>query len=114
MIEGVQSLTTDGHRRAPTKEMLVCWVVDAWNAILSAMIEHSFKKCGISGNLDGTEDDIMFDDVCLTHVAPVGSNASTTETSSDDDDSIMWDDAAVPIPAAFFDSDDDSEYEGFH
>ena len=70
------------------------------------MIEHSFKKCGISCNLDGTEDDIIFDDVCPAHAAPVGSNAATTETSSDDDDSDMWDDAAVPIPAVFFDSDD--------
>ena len=49
MIEGVPSLTPAGHRRAPTKEMLV-----SWNAIPSAMIEHSFKKCGISCNLDGT------------------------------------------------------------
>ena len=64
MIEGDPSLTPTGHRRAPTKEMLVSWLVDAWNAIPSAMIEHSFKKCGISCNLDGTEDDIIFDDVC--------------------------------------------------
>ena len=116
MIEGVPSLTPAGHRRAPTKEMLVCWLVDAWNAIPSDMIEHSFKKCGISCNLDGTEDDIIFEDVCPAHAAPVGSNASATESSSDDDDDpIMWDDSAVPIPAAFFDSDDDdSEFEGFH
>ena len=53
MIEGVPSVTPAGHRRAPTKEMLVCWLVDAWNAIPSAMIEHSFEKCGISCNLDG-------------------------------------------------------------
>ena len=116
MIEGVPSLTPAGHRRAPNKEMLVCWLVDAWNAIPSDMIEHSFKKCGISCNLDGTEDDIIFEDVCPAHAAPVGSNASATESSSDDDDDpIMWDDSAVPIPAAFFDSDDDdSEFEGFH
>ena len=77
------------------------------------MIEHSFKKCGISCNLDVTEDDIIFEDVCPAHAAPVGSNASATESSSDDDP-IMWDDSAVPILAAFFDSDDDSEFEGFH
>ena len=78
------------------------------------MTEHSFKKCGISCNLDGTEDDINSQDVCPAHAAPVGSNASATESSSDDDDPIMWDDSAVPIPAAFFDSDNDSEFEGFH
>ena len=71
--------------------MLVCWLVDAWNAIPSEMIEHSFKKCGISCNLDGMEDDSIFDDVCPAHATPVGSNASATESSSDD-----------------------SEFEGFH
>ena len=36
---------------------------------------------------------------------------------SDADDSYsdmdMWDDAAMPVPAAFFDSDDESDFEGF-
>ena len=50
-----------GRRRAPTKEILVQWLVKAWGAIPSAMIEYSYKKCGISNN--GT-DDIVFEDVC--------------------------------------------------
>ena len=36
----------------------------AWGAIPSAMIEYSFKKCGISNNLNGTDDDVIFEDVC--------------------------------------------------
>ena len=35
----------------------------AWGAISSAMAEYNYKKCGISNNLDGTDDDIMFEDV---------------------------------------------------
>ena len=35
------------------------------------MIEHSVKKCGISNNLDGTDNDIMFEDVCPMHAATV-------------------------------------------
>ena len=55
------------HSRWPpscAKEILVQWLVKAWGAIPSAMTEYSFKKCGISKNLEGTDDDIMFEDVC--------------------------------------------------
>ena len=55
------ALTPDGCHCAPAKEILVQWLVKAWGAIPPAMIEHSFKKCGILNN--GT-DDIMFEDVC--------------------------------------------------
>ena len=54
-------LTPGGRRRAPAKEILVQWLVKAWGAIPSAMIEYNYKKCCISNN--GT-DDIMFEDVC--------------------------------------------------
>ena len=50
-----------GCRHAPAKEILVQWLVKAWGAMPSAMIEYNYKKCGISNN--GT-DDIMFEDVC--------------------------------------------------
>ena len=50
-----------GRHRAPTKEILVQWLVKAWSAMPSTMIEYSYKKCTISNN--GT-DDIMFEDVC--------------------------------------------------
>ena len=72
--------------------------------ISTNMIEHSFKKCGISNNLDGMDDDVIFEDVCPMRAPPV--------SDADDSDTDMWDDAAVPVPAAFFDSDD-SDFEGF-
>ena len=50
-----------GCCHVPAKEILVQWLVKAWGAITSAMIEYSYKKCGISNN--GT-DDIMFENVC--------------------------------------------------
>ena len=50
-----------GRRGASAKEIFVQWLVKAWDAIPSAMIEYSYKKCGISNN--GT-DDITFEDVC--------------------------------------------------
>ncbi|KAI0220579.1 Ubiquitin carboxyl-terminal hydrolase 5 [Lamellibrachia satsuma] len=71
MIHGEPSFTPAGHHRAPTKEILIQWLVKVWDAILSAMIEHSFKKCDISNNLDGTDDDIMFEGVDPVHAATV-------------------------------------------
>ena len=58
------ALTPGGRRRAPAKEILVQWLMKAWGAIPSAMIEYNFKKCDISNNLDGMDDNIMFEDVC--------------------------------------------------
>ena len=70
------------------------------------MVAHSFKKCGISNHLDGTEDHVLFEDVCERKAADADSDA-------DSNDACLWDDAVVPVPAAFLDSDDDSDFEGF-
>ncbi|KAI0212702.1 hypothetical protein LSAT2_002357 [Lamellibrachia satsuma] len=51
---------TAPHSRAPANEILIQYLVKAWGAIPSAMIEYSYKKCRISNN--GT--DIMFEDFC--------------------------------------------------
>ena len=54
MIYGEPSLTNAG--RHGRKEILVQWLVKVWDLIPSAMIKHSFKKCGILNNLDGKDD----------------------------------------------------------
>ena len=78
----------------PTLESLCCWVKDAWDSIDKAIIIKSLKKCGISNNLDGTEDDALFD------------NESTSENVPDD------------VPDEFFDSlfnisNDNEDFIGF-
>ena len=79
------SLTPAGHRRVASKELLVHWLVKAWNAIPCAMMEHSFKKCGVSNSHDSTKDTVLFDGVC----------------------------PGKPAKTAFLDSDDESDLEGF-
>ena len=37
------------------------WVKKAWDDISTEIIVKSFKKCGISNALGGTEDDALFD-----------------------------------------------------
>ena len=38
------------------------WVLAAWKAIPESIIVRSFKKCCISNALDGSEDDIQWED----------------------------------------------------
>jgi hypothetical protein len=38
------------------------WVLAAWKAIPESIIVGSFKKCCISNALDGSEDDILWED----------------------------------------------------
>ena len=37
------------------------WVIKAWNGVKPEVIIKSFKKCGISNAMDGTEDDAIFE-----------------------------------------------------
>ncbi|CAG8569906.1 21354_t:CDS:2 [Gigaspora margarita] len=42
--------------------ILICqWILEAWDDISAEMIIKSFKKCGISNKLDGTEDNLLYD-----------------------------------------------------
>ena len=38
-------------------------ILQAWNEIPAKMITASFLKCGITNNLDGTEDDLVYDTI---------------------------------------------------
>lgn len=40
----------------PTKQLVASWVVAAWNRVPKELIEKSFKVCGISNNLNGSEE----------------------------------------------------------
>ena len=59
--------------RKPTLGEVCSWVIKAWNGVKPEMIIKSFKKCGISNAMDGTEDDAIFE-------------LSDSSSSSDDDD----------------------------
>ena len=59
------------------------WVSAAWKAILESIIVISFKKCCISNALDGSEDDVLWED-----------NGDDKDDSDwvTDNDSVMSDD----------------------
>jgi hypothetical protein len=54
------SLTKQGNRRPPEKKTILRWIKEAWASVSPDIIRKSFLKTGISNNLDGTEDDVLF------------------------------------------------------
>ena len=68
-------------RAAPSE--VARWVLAAWKAAPESIIVRSFKKCSISNALDGSEDDILWEDD--------GEDKDGSEWVTDND-SVMSDD----------------------
>lgn len=62
MMDGEKTYTKGGNVRQASLDTVCSWVLEAWNSINSDIVQKSFKKCGISNSLDGTEDDMLWDD----------------------------------------------------
>ena len=61
MASGAPQRTAAGNLKRPLPTV-VQWVKNAWDSIDSKIIKKSFKKCCISNNMDGTEDDRLWED----------------------------------------------------
>lgn len=51
-----QNRTDAGNPRPPSKLLICQWVVSAWNSLPSELIKKSFKVCGLTSKLDGSDD----------------------------------------------------------
>ena len=60
MAEGDHQYMPTGKIKKPNLNLLCSWIKDAWDQILLELVK-SFKKCSISNNLDGTEDEFIWD-----------------------------------------------------
>lgn len=86
---GIHEFTATGRQKKASEELICSWISQAWNDIPAEMITSSFLKCGITNNLDGSEDDLVYN-----------SAADTDEL----DDSFVRE---------LFTSDSESDFEGF-
>ena len=59
MADGIHEFTASGRQKTPSEEFICSWISQAWNDIPAEMITASFLKCGITNNLDGTQDDLV-------------------------------------------------------
>ena len=62
MIEGEKQFTKGGAMKAPSLEITTGWIKQSWDDISLSTVERSFKKCCISNALDGTEDDLIWEE----------------------------------------------------
>lgn len=61
MDEAIKEYTPTGKIKRPSYSLVATWVKGAWDNIDPAMIRRSFKCCGISTEVDGSEDGSIFD-----------------------------------------------------
>lgn len=80
MAFGEHSFTPAGKMKKPSVQNILDWINQAWDEVETDTIQKSFKKCGISNNMDGTKDDLVWDTSCSEE-----SSTSMCETSESDD-----------------------------
>jgi transposase-like protein len=56
MANGEKSYTAAGNVRAPSKVLALEWVKKSWDLVTEDVVKNSFKVCGISVKVDGSED----------------------------------------------------------
>ena len=62
MLNGPHKYTKGRHQKKASIALVLKWVKQAWDEISEEMVVKSFKKCGISNALDGTEDDVLWEE----------------------------------------------------
>ena len=60
LLANDHELTPTGKIKKPSVALLCEWVIDAWSKIEARFIINGFKKCCVSNAMDGTEDDILW------------------------------------------------------
>jgi hypothetical protein len=61
MISNIHAFTPTGKIKRPSYSTVATWVKESWDEVDKDLIQRSFKSCGISTNIDGSEDDCIFD-----------------------------------------------------
>lgn len=56
MAGEAHSFTPTGNMRAPLRREIVQWILAVWDSLDKTMIVNSFKNCGLTVAVDGSED----------------------------------------------------------
>lgn len=105
MIEGQKSFTPAENVRAASLPAVCSWVLDTWHSISAKMVAQSFKKCGISNLMNGTEGEILWEE---TEDAP-----STPVDEEDEDEEVYADHLTSEEWQNLFGDSDDEEFPSF-
>ncbi len=61
MNDAIKDYTPSGKIKRPAYSLVANWIKEAWDSVDTNMIRRSFKCCGVSNSLDGSEDGLIFD-----------------------------------------------------
>ncbi|MCU7881477.1 MAG: hypothetical protein KZQ60_13760 [Candidatus Thiodiazotropha sp. (ex Lucinoma aequizonata)] len=108
------SFTATGRMRKPELQDVCQWIVDAWTELDPAIIVRAFKKCCISNSMDGTEDDVIWQDFVQRRTSGDEDDDSQDVTAEEEfyeaTPNTMTDNEFAQL---FDSSDDEEEFEGF-
>ena len=76
-------VTPAGRVKRPSISNVCEWVKNSWKRVKSETIVKSLKKCGISSALDGSEDDILYEE------SDASSENNQEDHFSDSDDDFL-------------------------
>lgn len=79
-------LTPSGKIKKPSVTLLCEWILASWSTISSESIINGFKKCCVSNALDGTEDDLLWEEN-TGREENTGSESESDEVNTESDDS---------------------------
>ena len=57
------TFTPAGKMQKASVQNIIDWIHEAWNEVKNITIQRSFEKCGNSNNMEGTEDDYLWDNM---------------------------------------------------
>jgi hypothetical protein len=111
MSEAIKDYTPSKKIKRPSYSLVAKWVKESWDAVDPNMIMRSFKCCGISNAIDGTEDNLIFD---FNKVESVNNPRRGVEEDNEDDDdgsddSYSESDESESDDSSGSESDDSSE-----
>ena len=86
MMTGPFEFTPAEKKKALSRNLVLKWVKQSWVEIPAEMVRKSFKTCGISNALDGTEDDEVYADEMPELADDDMAMEDEFETDSEDDD----------------------------
>ena len=104
MMEGEKPYTKTGRMQKVDLPTICSWIVEVWEEIPSDIIRRASLKCYILNKMDGTEDDMLWE-----NIEPEETDCH--QDSSDSEADLMYVDDE--LQDLFQDNTDNEEFLGF-
>ena len=102
MLDGEKTFTKGGRMRKTDLPTICGWIKKVWEELPPAIIQRAFLKCSISNNMDGTEDDLLWED-----------EMGEADERGESDDDLAYPNDEDELERVFNEGSSDEEFEGF-